>query len=546
MRTLLSPAIAALALLPATSPAADPVPRFGVFEEALEADRDYDNPFWDVDATVTFASPSGKRTTVDAFWDGGRTWRVRFSPDEAGSWSWRSASSVGDVGLEGKTGAFECLPDEGDNELLRRGPLRLADDRRSIAFADGSPFFWLGDTAWNGVLRAHPEHWDRYLRTRADQRFTVIQFVTTQWRGGRAVLDDLAFEGEQRIRIHPSFYQKRDPMIAAINDHGMVAAPILLWALTESDPGRALPIADAVRLARYEVARYGAYQVVWLLGGDGHYLRPDEVERWKAIGRGVFGDDGGNDRGRLASLHPSGQAWVGDVYASEPWYDLIGYQSGHGDNADHLRWLVQGPPARPWTEQPELPIINMEPNYETHPSYHSDTVFGAFEVRRASYWSLLVSPPAGVTFGHNAIWVWNDRPGLAEGHEGIGTVAPWTEGLDTPGVRSMTVLRDFFESGPWPSLRPDPSLLRSQPGSDDPSRFVAAASTPDGSWAVFYSPRGGTISLDSSKFDRPMAARWFDPRSGAFREAGPVGKGPVSFEAPSDEDWVLDLRPADA
>jgi len=546
-RMIMSAAFVSCGLLvpAARGASADEVHRFGVVEAELTADRDFDNPFWDVDVTVTLTSPSGETETIDAFWDGGGVWKFRFSPDETGRWSWTSASEPSTEGLHEQSGVFECVPYEGVNPLYVHGPLRLADDRRSIVFDDGAPFFWLGDTAWNGVLRARPEDWDRYLQTRKNQNFNLIQFVTTQWRGGREVLPDRAFEGEQRIRVHPVFYQKRDPLVRSINEHGLVAAPILLWALTESDPGRKLPIDDAIRLARYEVARYGAHQVVWLLGGDGHYTQPDDIKRWKAIGRGVFGEEDDNDRGRLASLHPSGQSWVGDIYADEPWYDLIGYQSGHGSSDDHLRWLVQGPPARPWQEQPELPILNMEPNYETHPSYHEEIRFNDFHLRRAGYWSLLVSPPAGLTFGHNAIWVWNAEPGPAENHGNVGTVPPWHEGLDTPGVRSMTVLRAYFESGPWPELRPDLSLVAEQPGADNPRRFIASARAPDGRWAVVYAPTGGSIRLNLSSLPQPLNIRFFDPRTGDFQEADASAEGAsIRLDCPDDQDWVIDLRPA--
>ncbi len=525
--------------------AQDRVPVHGVFEATLTAQAKLADPFRDLELKVTFESPSGASTEVDGFWDGERTWRVRFSPSEIGSWTWGTRSDPVIEGLHEKEGSFQAEPYRGKNPIMVHGPLRLSDNRRFIISADGTPFFWLGDTAWNGVLRAQPEDWDRYLQTRSTQGFSVIQFVTTQWRGGREVLEDRAFDGVDAMRINPEFYQKRDPLIRAINDRGMIAAPILLWALTDSDPGRLLPIDEAIRLARYEVARYGAYQVVWLLGGDGRYTKPDEIERWKAIGRGVFGVDDSNDRGRLATLHPSGQSWVGQIYPSEPWYDFIGYQSGHGDNDDHLRWLTTGPPAQPLSEEPPLPIINLEPNYETHPSYHSETTFNDYHVRRASYWSLLVAPTAGVTFGHNATWVWNDVPGPAENHGNIGTVDTWETALETPGVESMAILRRYFETfGPWEQLRPAPELITDQPGLRDPGRFIAASQTLDRSRAIIYSPSGGGIRVQVGLLE-DATARWFNPRSGEYIPAEPASRSDTEavFQTPENNDWILEFQP---
>ena len=55
--------------------------------------------------------------------------------------------------------------------------LKVSDNKRFLVTADGQPFFWLGDTAWELFHRPTREDADRYLRKRAEQRFTVIQAV---------------------------------------------------------------------------------------------------------------------------------------------------------------------------------------------------------------------------------------------------------------------------------------------------------------------------------------------------------------------------------
>jgi len=311
-------------------------------------------------------------------------------------------------------------------------------------------------------------------------------------------------------------------------------APVLLWALQPTDPGQSLSETAATRLARYLVARWGAYSVVWMLGGDGHY-RGQRAERWKRIGNAAL--PGGQQR--LATMHPCGQQWVGEEFRGEAWFDLIGYQSGHGDAADHLRWLVQGPPATQWANEPPLPVINLEPNYETHPSYHSQAHFTAREVRRAAYWSLLIAPTAGVTFGHNAIWVWAEEPAVPEGHDAIGPVSPWPEGLDTPGVQSMTTLRRFFDAFAWWRLRPLPELLAHQPGEQDPQRFVVAAATADRDLALLYLPEGSRIRVHTDLLRLPLGARWFNPRTGEWQEIGKVFQANHTFAALDRYDWIL-------
>lgn len=393
------------------------IPCWSIFETALESDGDCLNPLTDTPIVLELESPSGRQLRVHAFWDGGRTWRARFSPDEAGEWRW--AWSGAGRSHSARRGAFHCVPYHGDNPLYLHGAVRRSADRRHLAHADGTPFFWLADTAWNGVLRARGTDWTRYLQTRRAQGFSAIQFVLTQWRGCRLdPLGETAFSVEaDRLRINPAFFQRMDPKVAMVNANGLVAAPVLLWALIDSDPGLALPEELAVRLARYLVARYGAYQVVWFLAGDGDY-RLERAERWKRIGSAVFADR----HDRLVTMHPTGMHWVAGEFRNEPWYDFIGYQSGHGDSDPGApgRWHVLGPPANDWATEPVLPVINLEPNYEAHISYDSANRFTDLEVRRATWWSCLNAPTAGVSYGHHAIWPWAEQPGPVDGHPSVG------------------------------------------------------------------------------------------------------------------------------
>src|SRR5690554_3799519 len=55
--------------------------------------------------------------------------------------------------------------------------LRVSDNNRFLTDADGEPFFWLGDTAWELFHRLDREEADMYLSNRADLGYTVIQAV---------------------------------------------------------------------------------------------------------------------------------------------------------------------------------------------------------------------------------------------------------------------------------------------------------------------------------------------------------------------------------
>jgi hypothetical protein len=518
----------ALTMMGVSSAAA--VDRYGVYETSLSSARAYSNPSMDDEVKFEFVSPSGRRTSVDAFWDGGDVWRVRFSPDETGRWRWTSAcSDKSNSGLQGRAGTFDCAPYRGRNALIARGPLKLSPDRRYLVHSDGTPFFWLADTAWNGVLKARPRDWERYLSARKSQGFTAVQFVCTQWV---AYDSELAFTGSSGIHINPEFFKRLDAKVHAINQHGMVAAPVVLWAVGKGDVGQALSEQDAIRLSKYIVARWGAYNTVWILGGDGNY-RGDRAERWRRIGRAVFGDR----PERPATMHPGGLQWAGEEFRCEPWFSFIGYQSGHSDSARAVKWLVEGPPATEWSKRPTLPVINLEPNYETILAYESKQPFDALNVRKALYRSLLVSPTAGVTYGHHGIWFWTDTPEVPKGHPKTGIALPWDQAVRSEGAQSVKQLSKLFASIRWWTLRPDPAMVLNR--TEDPLRFIASARSENGSLAIVYLPEGGPIELNTKGLKRPGSARWHNPSTGKRSVAGRVTLDTLKLQTPGDGDWVL-------
>ena len=57
------------------------------------------------------------------------------------------------------------------------GPIRVSDDGRYFVARGGTPFFWLGDTAWPLFAEYRPEQAEAYLTNRASKGFTVVQAV---------------------------------------------------------------------------------------------------------------------------------------------------------------------------------------------------------------------------------------------------------------------------------------------------------------------------------------------------------------------------------
>ncbi len=512
------------------------VGQWTVFETSFESGVRYENPVQDVEVEVTFRAPSGKKRTIFAFWDGGVTWKTRFSPDEVGEWRYSSLSSdPNNEGLNGQRGRFTCDENRSGHPFYRHGELRLSENRRYFEHSDGTPFFWLADTVWCGPLLSDYPDWVRFLDDRTEKGFTAIQFVMTQWRMTATDAEgNPAFRGVEKIAIQPSFFHRMDRYVDAINSKGLLAVPVLLWAIKgDENPGWFLDEGQKIVLAKYMVARYGAYQTLFFLGGDGTYSG-EGVESWKRIGRAVFSPSWQ----RLATMHVGGKRWAGE-FRGEPWYSFIGYQSGHGDDDSTFRWLNQGPPSLEWKRTPQLPVINTEPNYEAHNGYTYRKAHDDHSVRRAAYWSLLISPTAGVSYGGQGIWGWHRSVQVPADHERTGLGSPWWIAKDLPGASQMQYLHHFFQGIDWWRLVPDPNRLLEQPGKKDASKFIAVSAADEGDLLVAYMPEGGSLRLLVDDLKTPATARWFHPRTGGWVEAEELGPSPQTFDAPDRNDWIL-------
>ncbi len=83
------------------------------------------NPF-QIHMDVAFSGPGSQVYTIPAFYDGdgvggldGNVWKARFSPDEAGTWTYLTSSGEGS--LDGSSGSFQVSDNPGCNSLLSNG-----------------------------------------------------------------------------------------------------------------------------------------------------------------------------------------------------------------------------------------------------------------------------------------------------------------------------------------------------------------------------------------------------------------------------------------
>lgn len=496
-----------------------------------------------------FIGPDGREHRRWAMVAGENELAVRFAPTQPGTWRYelchtrdRQATIPADRLF---AGTFECITHQDASALDRHGRVTVARGGRHLCHADGTPFFFLADTAWNGALLATDADWREYLADRRAKGFSAIQFNLLPWAaaptdeaGERALVPD---EEWGDWRINHKFFDRMDQRVESVNDAGLLAVPVLVWAANfgksgRLNPGVTLSASELERLVRYLVIRYGDHHVLWILAGDGRYggLR---ALRWQRVGGNVF-DDPLLPRAPVA-LHPMGMTWPYRRFRDAPWLDVLGYQSGHANDTRALQWFLKGPPATTWPDDPR-PVINLEPCYEGIRNWGAKAPFTNVEVRRALYASLLNAPTAGVTYGAHGVWSWETEPREPLNHPGVGVAQPWRKAMAFPGSHDVRVLASLFQSIRWSTLRPAPHLLRRQPGDTDLARFVCAAADDDRKLAIAYLPRGGRVEFDPPEIDR-MLPHWFDPRTGERHQtSGSDGQ----FTAPTEDDWLLVLQKA--
>jgi hypothetical protein len=230
------------------------------------AQRPHSDPFNDMTLDVQFTAPDKTVKTVPAFWAGGTIWKVRYSSALTGVHRWRSVSSdTQDAGLQGATGVVELTPYRGSNPLFMHGPVRVEANRRHFEYADGTPFFWLGDTWWMGLChRLHfPDEFKQLAADRKAKGFNVIQIVAGLYpdmfpfdpRGA----NETGFPWEaDYARIRPAYFDAADARLRLLVDEGFTVCLVGAW-------GYFLPMMGEAKMKahwRYFLARYGASPVV--------------------------------------------------------------------------------------------------------------------------------------------------------------------------------------------------------------------------------------------------------------------------------------------
>ena len=110
--------------------------------------------------------------------------------------------------------------------------LKVSSDKRFLVTSDGKPFFWLGDTAWELFHRLNREDAEKYLKNRAERRFTVVQAVVLAELDG---LNDPNAYGERPLvgndpaRPNEAYFAHVDWIVKRANALGIYVGMLPTW-----------------------------------------------------------------------------------------------------------------------------------------------------------------------------------------------------------------------------------------------------------------------------------------------------------------------------
>lgn len=417
---------------------------------------------------------------------------------------------------------------------------------RFLTYEDGTPFFYLADTAWELLHRLTAEEAEHYFRERARQGFTAVQTVALAEFEGLTVPNaygrlPLLFTDGQPDPEKPdtegdySYWAHVDKIFDLAEQYGLYLVLLPTWG----DKFNMLWGKGPIVFTEQNAYTYGKWigdryknrtNLIWMLGGD----RPLEACHRRIIDAMAKGIKDAGDT-HLMTFHPTGSHQSTEYVGDADYIDFHTAQTGH----DTQQCYASDQIMLKMAAETDKPYLDSEPRYEDHPACFNDQIgyfWGMDEVLQNAYWDVLCGT-CGLTYGNHSIWSCTKEPGSY-------FIYTWEDALTHPGAECIGNLKKLRLSRDYFSLHPVNDIITEQFAGM--AHMVSAAG--DG-YVYCYSPMGLPFTARLDLFDAPyVRVSWFDPRTGAekvFAILPPEGKN--TFVPPTQGkgcDWVLILEPA--
>lgn len=501
------------------------------YEVTLTHSGTYSNPYYYVNsADAIITTPSGAKKTVPMFWDGGKTWKFRYSPMQEGTHIYKTTST--DAGLNGKTGSFNAV------DMGNKGFLEIdSNNPRYFKYSEeNEPVFMMGDTFWNSFSTAGNldfETFKDYVDIRADQGFNFLRMYTVPFyyepNANKPELNEqhwneggLAFLEWDHDKLNPGYFQGVEKRIAYANSKGLMVH--LVVGSDKNLPTRFFGWADdGLKMERYIkhlAARLDAYNINW--EGRTEFEEQDNARTSGEPTAMVLANKIGNwiekygVHNHLQSMHTLDSS---EELAGEEWFDWIMHQGNPGSKSTALNDGRIYAWDRVVSERSHgKPIMNEEFYYELvgEPDiwgHHVD----ADKVRKGA-WQLLIRGVPGFAFGNSATY--NARGGPFKD----------IQYATSSGADYMTNTKKFFSHIDFWDMEPKANVCSTGYCLVNPNKEYVAYSESGSSF---------TVNLGSGTYE----AKFYNPRTGTFNSATTVaGCQKKSFTKPDSKDWVLYLK----
>lgn len=515
------------AMLPAqeAAPAAGVpvVPLFTPFELRLRAANDPVNPYLEMPGDAqgrspvraTFTGPGDERVTVDGFWDGDRTWLVRFAPTAPGRWSYRTDSP--DAGLDGVSGALDARASTAHE--IAANPLRrgfLVADGFGWRLGDAGGFLPVGDTQWSLIEEFHLGELQGWIR--ALEHYGLNTILGNVWLGKYSRAGFAPFAGYEPATdaLNVAYFRRLDELVAYANERGIVVGLTIGGFPRNTRWFERMKTRERNdRWFRYVLARYAAYNVRWVLYGEVNENDPPWGATWQ--------EEVAHDTALIERNDPYGHPvgshhnFFDESSAASPRTDFIEVQITEEDRMESAaqRLREYGKPV--WYEE-----------YWYEPSYYEHDLRSGLRSTHRNFVAAMVFP----TFG--------SLMRAHEKHEDFVPAAAAERGLDVerylvehdPGLRGMGEFVSFYRGV---------DTLDFSPFSE---RCSAARCGRFGTEFLMFLEGGGTATIDLSDHSGSYAVEKLEIHGGSQAALETVAAGQARrIDSQAAEDCVLRLTP---
>ena len=424
--------------------------------------------------------------------------------------------------------------------------LKVSPSGHHLQTADGKPFFYLADTAWELIHRLSREEVDTYLKLRKAQGFNVIQTValsefdglnTPNAYGDKPFKENNPYTLGTKEGDNNDYWDHVEYIISQANKMGLYVGFLPTWGHYWNDENSFFDEQSAAKYGSYVAERYSKYNIIWILGGDRNPKNKSKQQIVRSMAEAIRKIDSSN----LITYHPAGWQSSATWFHNDEWLDFNSRQSGHQKEYNsHIKTYEN------YLLSPAKPVADIEPLYEVALKEYNAEAGGystADNARRSIYWAAFYGA-CGVAYGHNHIWqMYDPKNGYAPKYDATAT---WLQTIKDGAGTEIPILKNLFYSRPFFSRRPAPELLVNEdtlvPGNG--IRHIAAIIDSEGSYAIVYNPGGHSFSIKGNLLKaEKLVAWWLDPKSGKVKKIGKINnKESLRFTPPTPgivKDWVL-------